>query len=1552
MAIPVRNSKIVPPQLPDIVHRPRLQRFVQKNKNKRLILIQGQAAQGKSTLAASCVQTVLPETAWVNLDPEDSEAIHLFHVLVHSFKQCMAWLDISKRVSYPAIDMGPRMPRFRYREWANVMFEGISDPLYIVFDGLDRLDDDSSSLILIQELMIQAPAHIHFILLSREDPPLEIQKFRIARQAAFLHNEDLAFNFDEICLFFNQIKSFDLGTDALKRIHQMTEGWAGGIALISEHLGHLPVNDRQTYLFKQIPARFKNAVFQYFVEEVLCSQPTQMYEFLIRSSVFDIIEPKLVERVLHIENCQEFLLELNRKNLFVHSRYDEKKGWEFQYHQLFKEFLQSKFQVQVTENQKQDIYLNSADLFEKTGDYKQAVDFYLLARAYDNAVACIEKIGMILLEDGRNADLLRWLDALPENRVNQHPWLGYFLCMTRRFTGVKENLKCLPAVMTAFQEQNSIQGEIQSLSAMLEAVIAAGLAWNILEIYLDQANQLLVSVPGDVCPSEKAFLLSQYGYGHTVRGNLQTGHSSLQEAFSIACRLGNQVLQITVACHMVVNLTTQNKFSSAQRYVDMLDKLAEDCAMPESRVLNLVAKSMMASFRGEHPTARQLLDSAHQKVEDNGLIYYLPVVLMYRVFYCVICNRHAEMKSVGNQLLSLAGSMKNNVMAASTTFFLGLSAYRSQDFERAKQFLNQADRLCSPDETNTQLQWYAGKVVACLVDLNQGKTRFQKSEIHDALAYFKKEDCTCLVAEIYMVLCLIEKRKKREDQARKYLSQGFEVSLRAEYHHFLILSRSDIISTCLSALTLASREIQKYAAAFLWQQTSDMCIPELEKTAAMLLEQNCPDQAVRLSVQAGCPEKGVQMILHHAAVLWTRGDFRMLEQMIAMLPQKIIDASPHLIFWDGMCRLPVSPQAAMERLVQSLDMFDAQGDPDGCFLALSGVLNAVYCQFNGFHNSDLFLEKAVQLETRFGKTTHPEIELKLTGAVLHSLIFRDPVSETARKWIDRGWRISHQVEDVHHAAPVFLPMILLRILQGNLSGAGHLLKRFDKVTPETISPLLYLVLQSLKAFHAWLNGDFEAGLQAVEQGLAIEKESGINLMFSSFRVQGAASAIGRGQYELAARFLDEITPVVSHQGLWMQGWYHFVFAWLALVTGNPGACRLHALAGFEKLNQTGCEMALACCHLMMSKMHDLFNEKQEAHDHLHRSWVLCEKYGVEQCRFMVLLTRAAFLMDEDTDNPEAASSLRAGMRLGRQQLYRFGFAWNPREMGHLCAQALKTEIEPAYVRSLIMTYRLMPENPPLAIRQWPWPVSLYCLGEFKVMVNGEMVEFSRKAQYKPLAMLKFIVARGGRHVPDHAVEDALWPDSDGDAAHNAFTTTLHRLRKLLKTPDGLIHREGSLSCNIRIIWTDIWALEHICRLIEQHLNDPRPDDRISPLLEDLLALYRGPFMPDEPAEWAIVERQRLKARFVDTIQKIARRFERQRRWHQAIRCYRQALNVEALAEEFYENLMRIFAKMGKPGEALLVYRQYTAVFRARLGMSPSSRLNGLCRAICGRSSGI
>ena len=79
-------SKITPPYLPPILNRSRLLDLLEKNKDKKLILIMGQAAQGKTTLAASYVKTSKIPTAWLNLDQSDSDPINLLRLIVNSLQ--------------------------------------------------------------------------------------------------------------------------------------------------------------------------------------------------------------------------------------------------------------------------------------------------------------------------------------------------------------------------------------------------------------------------------------------------------------------------------------------------------------------------------------------------------------------------------------------------------------------------------------------------------------------------------------------------------------------------------------------------------------------------------------------------------------------------------------------------------------------------------------------------------------------------------------------------------------------------------------------------------------------------------------------------------------------------------------------------------------------------------------------------------------------------------------------------------------------------------------------------------------------------------------------------------------------------------------------------------------------------------------------------------------------------------------------------------------------------------------------------------------------------
>lgn len=82
------------------------------------------------------------------------------------------------------------------------------------------------------------------------------------------------------------------------------------------------------------------------------------------------------------------------------------------------------------------------------------------------------------------------------------------------------------------------------------------------------------------------------------------------------------------------------------------------------------------------------------------------------------------------------------------------------------------------------------------------------------------------------------------------------------------------------------------------------------------------------------------------------------------------------------------------------------------------------------------------------------------------------------------------------------------------------------------------------------------------------------------------------------------------------------------------------------------------------------------------------------------------------------------------------------------------------------------------LEAWPWPVRIRTFGGLRVFLDGDMITQPRKTAQRPFDLLKAIVAFGSG-VREEVLAEALWPESDGDAAHQALATTLHRLRRLV-----------------------------------------------------------------------------------------------------------------------------------------------------------------------------
>jgi LuxR family maltose regulon positive regulatory protein len=298
------------------------------------------------------------------------------------------------------------------------------------------------------------------------------------------------------------------------------------------------------------------------------------------------------------------------------------------------------------------------------------------------------------------------------------------------------------------------------------------------------------------------------------------------------------------------------------------------------------------------------------------------------------------------------------------------------------------------------------------------------------------------------------------------------------------------------------------------------------------------------------------------------------------------------------------------------------------------------------------------------------------------------------------------------------------------------------------------------------------------------------------------------------------------------------------------------------------------------------------------------------------------------------------MALGREHGYVSSHVWIPAVMARLCARALEAGIEVDYVRGLVEKRRLVADDLLVTTEAWPWPIKIFTLGRFELLKAGRPIQFSRKVQRKPLALLKALIAFGGRGVREDLLIDALWPDAEGDAARVALASALHRLRVLMGHEQAIVRQEGQLSLDQRSCWIDVWAVEHLLRRAEAGQMES---------LRKAVDLYRGAFLDGYEVELpqattlADTPRRRLLREIVRAARLCAEN-DRQ----QSVDWYEHALRVDPCAEDVYRSLMEAYHALGRSAAVEESYQRCRAALAAHRGTSPSSETEAVRKALLAR----
>jgi DNA-binding SARP family transcriptional activator len=438
------------------------------------------------------------------------------------------------------------------------------------------------------------------------------------------------------------------------------------------------------------------------------------------------------------------------------------------------------------------------------------------------------------------------------------------------------------------------------------------------------------------------------------------------------------------------------------------------------------------------------------------------------------------------------------------------------------------------------------------------------------------------------------------------------------------------------------------------------------------------------------------------------------------------------------------------------------------------------------------------------------------------------------------------------------------------------------------------------------------------------------------------AALPRCDFERARSALDTIEAILDPTNLndvrrfeWLQGR-------LALAKGEGDAALLHATRARKYSEDLEVPPPLLGVTVALEAQARLLTgDFAGARACFRQAVPMVAVLHAEEMRDMVRMTEAyeAIL----ARRPDARLLLAGAFAAPRARQFYDVFDTNPRFGATMLAAALAHEVEPEFARRIIELHGFAP--PPEADASWPWPVKITTLGRFEVCCNGEAMPIPRKSPRKPLALLKALIASGGRGVDKQRLADILWEDAAADAVGASLDMAIMRLRKLLATPKAVVIEDSKIGLDPQRVWLDLWAFDREVDALQPLLRST-DDAAVALVCERMLALYRGPFLDnEEPQRWLLAVRERARQRFLRSLSDAGRYWERRERWSEAAALCERGLDVDPLAEDLYRRLMRCHLAQRRPAEAAGIFQRCRKMLLDQLGVPPSAETEALFRSI-------
>ena len=406
-------TRVQPPKRRDHnVHRERLIKSVSENLNKKVQLVTAPAGYGKTALLVQLASELDLPTCWYSFAPEDNEPESLLRFCLQSIRTRFPEFGATYR---------PLTKKGLETDWltkcgllVSAIETDIDDDFILFFDDLHWIEGKPQSLECVSLLIERSPSNVHFVLSSRTRPTLPcLPKLAANDDLHALDVGDLRFSAKETGHLLSNLWGQSVTAKDAEKVTEQTGGWAAGIVLTAK-------TPTASGLAEAGNTGNQSILFEYLTTEVFDKLPNSLQQFLLRTSILREFTGAICDNILGLSNSDRLIDQIKNTGLFLEERAGEVAT--FAYHDLFREYLERRFQVEFHSDYLR-ISRRAAYWYRELGDDDAAIYHYLQIGEAGEVAEIVKQTSGSYFDQRGWGKLAGWLDRLPSSVLESDPEL-------------------------------------------------------------------------------------------------------------------------------------------------------------------------------------------------------------------------------------------------------------------------------------------------------------------------------------------------------------------------------------------------------------------------------------------------------------------------------------------------------------------------------------------------------------------------------------------------------------------------------------------------------------------------------------------------------------------------------------------------------------------------------------------------------------------------------------------------------------------------------------------------------------------------------------------------------------------------------------------------------------------------------------------------------------------------------------------------------------------------------------------------------------------------